>query len=597
MKKIICLGLSVLLFLACSNDDNEPTPVPAAENTAPVIEAQTFTVSENLDPSNPFGPVKAQDDDGDAISFSITVNDNNLFRIDESTGEIRLEEGKALDFESFEDGEPQHIITVKVEDDQDKATAQITIKVTNTNDVAPTFAEASYSFEVFEDITENTPIGNVEGSDPEGTNVSYSIIEDSSELFDIDESTGDISLAAGKQLDFEAFQGAAPLYEIVVQVSDGELNTEITVAITIKNIPEAHPDDQAAFVTTWETFTEGEFTNAILISTNTDFARNFTVNWGDGTVESFNLLANEPGEFVFHEYDAAGIYTVSIIGTLALTPSDSLIQESLLSIEQWGHVQWKSMENAFSSCENMVYNAKDVPDLSQVNSLRGMFQLCTAFDGDLRGWNVETITNMEAMFLLATAFTGIGLETWNTQNVENMSDMFSGAALFNGNIDGWDTQNVQFMNDMFSSATAFEGAGLENWNTENVSNMRSMFSGAISFNGEIGGWNTQNVLNMIGMFFNAQAFDQNLGGWDISSIIGIGLSSMLSGTKMSIENYSNTLIGWSTLDEGEEQVPEDMNLGADGLLICAGSLAAERRDFLKQEKGWVIFGDGVQNCF
>ncbi|MEX0315081.1 MAG: cadherin repeat domain-containing protein, partial [Allomuricauda sp.] len=134
MKKIahltLALAMGSLLFWACSKNDNDTAPIE--ENKAPVIKAQTFTVLES---ASEIGTVVATDEDGDQLDFSITANDNDLFAID-NAGKITLAEGRALDFDTT----PSHAITVGVDDGEETASAQITINLTDTNDIAPVFS-------------------------------------------------------------------------------------------------------------------------------------------------------------------------------------------------------------------------------------------------------------------------------------------------------------------------------------------------------------------------------------------------------------------------------------------------------------------------
>ncbi len=48
-------------------------------------------------------------------------------------------------------------------------------------------------------------------------------------------------------------------------------------------------------------------------------------------------------------------------------------KKKLLEINQWGNIQWESMRNVFYKCSNLEMLAQDVPDLSKVSSMDGMF--------------------------------------------------------------------------------------------------------------------------------------------------------------------------------------------------------------------------------
>ena len=93
------------------------------------------------------------------------------------------------------------------------------------------------------------------------------------------------------------------------------------------------------------------------------------------------------------------------------------------------------MELAFFGCYNLTNNATDVPDLSGVTSMTGMFRNASSFNANLNGWDVSTVQNMFTLFYGATSFNG-DISSWNVGNVTNMGFMFSNASAFNQNIGG-----------------------------------------------------------------------------------------------------------------------------------------------------------------
>ncbi len=82
--------------------------------------------------------------------------------------------------------------------------------------------------------------------------------------------------------------------------------------------------------------------NQILIATNSQqFAYNFTIKWDDGQTDE-NVKDN-----IIHTYDIAGTYTVEITGKFPQTVFGSGFNSNsrkLLSIEQWGDINWKSIK-------------------------------------------------------------------------------------------------------------------------------------------------------------------------------------------------------------------------------------------------------------
>ncbi len=271
-----------------------------------------------------------------------------------------------------------------------------------------------------------------------------------------------------------------------------------------------------AFKLTYDTtLQEGTTTtpiNQLLIQTQSGLTYDYNIDWGDGQYDN-NVTGN-----ITHTYLTPGIYTVSIIGTF---PSPRHNQSSgdaykLLSIDQWGTQVWESMDNAFAGCENMEYNASDVPNLTQVENMGGMFIVCRNFNGNINNWDVSNVTNMYGMFGVASVFNQ-PLDNWDVGNVTNMNFMFSGASEFNQNINNWDTSSVTNFARMFRQATVFHQP-LNSWDVSSATDMSQMFSYAEAFNQPLNNWNVAAVTDMSDMFQNTQAFNQNIDVWDVGNV-------------------------------------------------------------------------------
>ena len=156
------------------------------------------------------------------------------------------------------------------------------------------------------------------------------------------------------------------------------------------------------FITTWTTATANE---SIKIPVGGATGQ-YTVDWGDGSRDTVTGNA-------LHQYSDAGTYTVSISGdfTRINLGDDRSNAQKLQSIWQWGDIQWSSMNNAFADASNMVYNATDVPILSDVNDMSDMFLWASSFNGDIASWDVSGITDMSGMFLRASSFNS-DLNSW-----------------------------------------------------------------------------------------------------------------------------------------------------------------------------------------
>ena len=304
------------------------------------------------------------------------------------------------------------------------------------------------------------------------------------------------------------------------------------------------------FVTTWNTGTGSETITLPLDGTG------ITIDWGDGDTAT-GISVTET-----HIYADAGNHTVSISGGLErIILNNTASASKLISIDRWGSTQWTSMKDAFNGAANMVYKATDVPDLSGVQDMSGMFENASSFNGTIGSWNVSQVTDMSYMFSGASAFNQ-PLNGWNVLQVTDMSSMFSGASKFNQLLNGWNVSQVTDMSSMFSGASTFNQP-LNGWNVLQVTDMSSMFSGASKFNQPLNGWNVSQVADMSSMLSSASSFHQNLGPWYItldSTTIARSSVPNVAGTISPQNSYLNrTAPGYAIGTGGDSGLFEIVN--------------------------------------
>ena len=270
--------------------------------------------------------------------------------------------------------------------------------------------------------------------------------------------------------------------------------------------PDASKTGDRPFVTTWRTASPNEsITIPMGISTGA-----YTVDWGDGTVTSVTGDAS-------HVYASPGEHQVVISGDFTrIYLSGSPNAEKLQSIDQWGDIQWESMNSAFWGATNTVYRATDVPDLSGVTDMSAMFGHATSFNGDISPWDVSGVTDMSYMFSNASSFNS-DLSLWDVSGVTDMSYMFSNASSFNSDLSPWDVSDVTDMSAMFGHAASFNG-DISPWDVSGVTDMSGMFASADSFNSDLSPWDVSGVTDMYAMFAYAYSFNGDISEWDISGV-------------------------------------------------------------------------------
>ena len=287
---------------------------------------------------------------------------------------------------------------------------------------------------------------------------------------------------------------------------------------------------------------------------------NYTIDWGDGSKESFTDCATTRK----HTYAKANDYTISVTGTLSNwacmnkeerpfdVSEDMLIsycyvgEKKIVEIktdenEEEGYsedgfhyeftLMWALKEiRSFGPVmlgEGAFFGAEGLEQIPQIDIPNGhttimsrMFYNATSFNQPLEKWDTSNVTNMRGMFGEATSFNQ-PLEKWNTSNVTNMGAMFAKATSFNQPLEKWNTSNVTDMSMMFDEATSFNQP-LEKWNTSNVTDMSIMFAEAASFNQPLEEWNTSNVTDMAGIFLKATSFNQPLEKWNTGNVTNMG---------------------------------------------------------------------------
>ena len=289
----------------------------------------------------------------------------------------------------------------------------------------------------------------------------------------------------------------------------------------------------------------------------------------DGTDEGIAITGNNSYTCV---YASAGTYTVRVKDNNgdnegfrrirfyvdSTTETDVL---KLLEIKQWGSARWSSMVKAYRGAVNLTVTPIDVPDLSQLSSIRQMFHSCS-------------------QALINTA-------NWDTSTITNMSEIFRGASVADPDVSSWDTSSVTNMAGMFQDAAAAEPVVSPSgviWDTSNVTRMRNMFRGASTADPDVGSWDTSSVTDISSMFRDAGTFDRDISNWNISNVENA--KNFLLGGALSQANYDALLSSWGT-----QTVQSSVDFNGGTSQYCSGK---DGRDLLLAES-WTIT-DGGENC-
>ena len=190
---------------------------------------------------------------------------------------------------------------------------------------------------------------------------------------------------------------------------------------------------QTNFITKWNLSYPGVSPNQINFGVVTTGTVNYT--WQELSPGS----SSGSGSFTGTNAAIPGLPANSII-RLEIAPANftnihmnfAQDENRLVEIIQWGTVAWSSMSYAFWQCAHLQCTATDIPDLSGVLDMSGMFNGCSSLNGpaNIGSWDISTVNDISYMFSGATAFNQ-PIGGWNTSNVNNMSFMFYAANSFN----------------------------------------------------------------------------------------------------------------------------------------------------------------------
>jgi len=263
-----------------------------------------------------------------------------------------------------------------------------------------------------------------------------------------------------------------------------------------------------------------------LVSTESSY--NFVIHWEYVDNTAINgvtpTITSGANSYEITGLTSGGSYRLEISGTFPVFRANSWAQIHLTEVSQWGaNINWTSFNSAFNGCASLELTATDVPNLSAVTDLANMFHNCYSMTGKDANWNwnTSTITNMEAMFYIATEA--------------------------NPNISSWDVSNVTNTKNMLATT---------------------------KFNRDLSSWNVSNIQDAERMFWGSY-MNQDLGAWKLTSLTANGAKRMLFGSaKMDCVNTSKTLIGWAaTISEQAANLNFD-HLPNDSMYFSSDAAAA-----------------------
>ena len=149
-------------------------------------------------------------------------------------------------------------------------------------------------------------------------------------------------------------------------------------------------------------------------------------------------------------------------------------------------------------------NSIDTSKITDMSNLFNEVKDIHKFNFDVSKWDVSNVESMLGLFFNCKKFD-CDLSNWDVSNVNKTSYMFYDCRNFNCNLSKWDVSNVKDMTCMFGNCVKFKGKGLENWNVSKAEYMIRMFIGCDNFTGEqIENWKIKKDCSKFEMLSNCK---------------------------------------------------------------------------------------------
>ena len=398
-------------------------------NVTNVNETPTFSSSTRIinvvENETTVGTVTATDpDSGTTLTYSITGGaDAGSFNINSSSGALTFKTAPNYETKS------SYTVIVTASDGTNSATQTITVNVTNVNE-SPTFSSSTRTINVVEN---ETTVGTVTATDPEGGTITYSITGGADAgSFNIDSSSGALTFQNTPNFESPGSAATPPSnsYIVIVTASDGTNSAIQDITVNVRDVVE-----------TFKPATKAALQSAI---------------------DKWYELANTLPDTTSSSKDA---FQSSDISTLYMSENNGLSLSS--GSEQT--IGGKSGVNVIILYSSLTGRA---------NNYEG-----PEYYGNPNTWDVSLITDLSFLFYGKTQDNHPDISTWNVFNVTKMQGTFSNST-FNGQLNKWNVENVTDFSYCFANNVVFNQP-LFRWNTQDATTLKYMFYNAWSFNQSI----------------------------------------------------------------------------------------------------------------
>jgi surface protein len=337
----------------------------------------------------------------------------------------------------------------------------------------------------------------------------------------------------------KAYLGSVPLFDYA------PISSEYVRPADWLELPAAPADGMSALHAVFNTPT-----NFARVRFRTTNGAAYTVDWGDGVVETVASAVSAEHNYDWNNVSVAtttlGGYRQAIV---TVTPPAGAGFDIALLHEKYAGVTglqaystgWLDMNlnlpNLITGQRLMIggptvrhglLERVNITSWGNINTAASMFYNCVALrDVNSFEWNMTNITSINSMFFGCTRLEVLDASSWDTSNVLDANSALRGCvSLLKVDCANWNTSKISNFFGFALADYALVEINVSNWDMSNVTTIQNMFNSCYSLrNLDIGGWVLTKLSNASAAFSGCQTI-QDLGVAALDLPVVTNMSSM-----------------------------------------------------------------------
>ncbi len=294
-------------------------------------------------------------------------------------------------------------------------------------------------------------------------------------------------------------------------------------------------------------------TNFATLRFQTSNAASYTIDWGDGVVDTVanNAIAQ-------HNYDWNNVSSSTITSegyrqaVITVTPPSgasftyanfgdkyssgvtipAAVRYSTgwldLSINLPGLTTGQRLLIGTNSVRHGMLQQINILSWGNITSANSLFTGCAGLESlNSSEWNTSAITTFESMFFECSSLKVLDASTWNTSSVTSLGSMFRGCpSLIEVKCSGWNTSSVWNMANFALACYALTKIDVSGWNVSGVSTLLNAFNSCYSLQKlELGSWTLNSLTTASGCFTGCWSL-HDIGVTSISIPVATNLNNL-----------------------------------------------------------------------